>query len=383
MTHSTAEPESGSARVVIADDTAEIRTLMRLMLGQGGYDVVGEAADGAEAVTLVGRLRPDLVVIDLAMPVMDGLEAIPLIRERAPAAKVVVFSGFQAEQMEAGALSVGADAYMEKGLAPAQVIATVAGVLSGARGSAGSAGSVDEGGAVDEGGSVDEGGDTGEMGEELSLVLHELMSPLTVIEGFARMIESRAERLSVEDVVDFSSRIAHSAAHLRELIQSVVDARSVEGGSLRITAEPVDLSQFVAEVVADLGALTEPHPVVLDAVPGVVAHGDPMRLRQVLTNLLSNAAKFSDGPKPITVGVRPGEGGAEVWVADEGPGVPVDRVDQLFGRFSRLGATTPGMGVGLYVSRGIARAHGGDLVLAEPRPGEGARFVLTLPISPG
>ncbi len=103
-------------RVVLADDTAEIRKLLRLTLEvDGRFQVLDEASDGETAVTIAAAQRPDAIVLDLAMPVKDGLQAIPEIKQRSPETKILVLSGFDAEQMSAEALSRGADAYIEKG----------------------------------------------------------------------------------------------------------------------------------------------------------------------------------------------------------------------------------------------------------------------------
>ncbi|HEX2294392.1 MAG TPA: response regulator transcription factor [Actinomycetota bacterium] len=108
---------SDKCRVVLADDTPEIRTLLRLTLeDQGGIEVVGEAGDGAKAVEIVSELQPDAIVLDLAMPVMDGFEAIPEVRRRSPATKIIVLSGFDESVMCERALSLGADLYFEKGI---------------------------------------------------------------------------------------------------------------------------------------------------------------------------------------------------------------------------------------------------------------------------
>ena len=361
---------AGGVRLVLADDTSDIRTLLRLMLGKAGYDIVAEAANGAEAVAAAVELQPDIVVIDLAMPVMDGLEAVPLIRAQAPDAKVVVFSGFKGDRIEAEALAAGAHAVVEKGTPPAEIVAALASVI------AGKAVSLSGSDGVGSAAVAGAGSATGVVHEDLSFVIHELMSPLTVIEGFAAMIETRGDSLSPEEVRDYGARISRSATHLRNVIQAVADARRVEGGSLRVEPELLDLGVLVSEVVGDLGAITSPHPVVVDAEPGFVVNADPMRVRQVLANLLSNAAKFSDPRAPIEVAVRNSGVWVEAEVADHGAGIPMDVRDRLFGRYSRLGNSAPGMGIGLYIARGIARAHGGDLRLVS---GEGARFVLSLP----
>lgn len=110
------------ARVLLADDAAEIRDLTRRALeATGAFTVVGEAANGQESIDLGSALQPDLVVLDLAMPIMDGLTALPLLREAVPDAMIVVLSGLEAERMAPLARAKGAAAFMPKGLAPAEI----------------------------------------------------------------------------------------------------------------------------------------------------------------------------------------------------------------------------------------------------------------------
>ncbi|MGQ0434989.1 MAG: response regulator transcription factor [Microthrixaceae bacterium] len=105
-----------SYRIVIADDSADLRLLLTLALrGDADFEVVGEATNGAEAVALAGRLRPDLLLLDLSMPVMDGLEALPLIRDISPSTSVVVVSGFLNGDMQQRVLDLGASGFIEKG----------------------------------------------------------------------------------------------------------------------------------------------------------------------------------------------------------------------------------------------------------------------------
>lgn len=107
----------GKCTVVLADDTPEIRTLLRLTLeDRGEIEVVGEAGDGAEAVKIVTELRPDALILDLAMPVLDGFQAIQQVRRKAPGTKIIVLSGFDRAVMSERALSLGADMYFEKGI---------------------------------------------------------------------------------------------------------------------------------------------------------------------------------------------------------------------------------------------------------------------------
>lgn len=103
-------------RILIADDSPDIRLLLRMYLSGSKLEVVGEAADGKQAVELVTLEKPDAVILDLSMPVMDGLEAIPLIKEASPQTKIVVLSGFEADRMAEAALELGAERYLQKGV---------------------------------------------------------------------------------------------------------------------------------------------------------------------------------------------------------------------------------------------------------------------------
>jgi DNA-binding NarL/FixJ family response regulator len=109
--------------VVIADDAEDIRYLLRLVVeSHEGYEVVGEAGDGREAVDLVASHQPELILLDVSMPVMDGLEAIPLIREASRETKILMVSGLDASYVEAAARELGANGYLEKGISPKELI---------------------------------------------------------------------------------------------------------------------------------------------------------------------------------------------------------------------------------------------------------------------
>src|SRR4051794_26921472 len=114
---------SATVSAVVVDDTPDIRMLLTMTLEMDGdIKVVGEAGDGREGVDMATRLQPDVVLIDLAMPVMDGLEALPLIRSACPQTRVVVLSGFEADAMAQRALDAGADGYLQKGLPVSEIL---------------------------------------------------------------------------------------------------------------------------------------------------------------------------------------------------------------------------------------------------------------------
>ncbi|GAA1913454.1 response regulator transcription factor [Nocardioides marmoribigeumensis] len=124
---------TGPVKVLIVDDSRDLRDLLGIKVEMwGGYQVVGLAADGEEAVDLARTRQPDLVLLDLAMPKMDGLQALPLILEAAPGVRVVVLSGFDKGSMAERALAAGAHRYVEKGLSTRELGTVVAEVLASA-----------------------------------------------------------------------------------------------------------------------------------------------------------------------------------------------------------------------------------------------------------
>ena len=124
--------DAGEITVVVADDTSDIRELIKLTLDlEGGFDVVAEAEDGVEAVQMVENHRPDVILLDLSMPLMDGFEAIPVIKERCPQTKILVFSGLDESSMRSEALETGADGFVPKGTDSDLLVASVRALLQG------------------------------------------------------------------------------------------------------------------------------------------------------------------------------------------------------------------------------------------------------------
>jgi DNA-binding NarL/FixJ family response regulator len=114
-------------RVLLCDDSPQIRELVRIVLELEGNEVVSEAENGREAVVEAERLQPDVVLLDLSMPVMDGLEALPEIKRVAPEARIIVLSGFDNDRLVSQALALGADHYVPKGGDPNEIVDAVAG----------------------------------------------------------------------------------------------------------------------------------------------------------------------------------------------------------------------------------------------------------------
>lgn len=214
----------------------------------------------------------------------------------------------------------------------------------------------------------------------LSILTHDLGNQLTVVGGFAEMLADGVDDLPPSMVREFSQAILRGAEQMRVLLQSVSDLRRLEHGKLDVHPEALDLVPLVRRVLNQWRLQLGSRPVDVVLPDELVTGADASRVQQILGHLLSNVSKFT--PPDATVAVELALAGP--WVAlsvgDSGPGIPPERSDDAFERFAHLGTGVKGTGLGLFVSRAVARAHGGDLVL-DNQP-EGARFVLRLPYRP-
>lgn len=357
-------------RVLIADDTEDFRMLLRYALvGSRGFEVVGEAGNGAEAVLGAKELRPDVVLLDLAMPVMDGLQALPAIRAVSPASKIVVLSGYDREQLAPAVRALEPDGYVEKGASTGSLISMLRELFPDRT----------TGSATVEPRTIEEQLAAGADVElHLSTYAHELSTPLTIVQGVGLTLLERMDQLPSPVVRELLESLTRNTRQMAATLEMFSDARLVGQRDLPLVLGQVDLATLVRETVSDLAEVTSGHPITVRTPGPVPVCGDPVRLRQALSNLLSNAARFSANGASIEVTVRSDEETASIAVTDHGPGIPAAARGRLFRRFERLGARGKGLGLGLYVSRGIARAHGGALSLARS-DASGSTFVLTLP----
>jgi signal transduction histidine kinase len=221
--------------------------------------------------------------------------------------------------------------------------------------------------------------------EFLSAAAHDLRTPLTVVLGQAELLERRTSRdpTAPADAAGIA-RIAREARRLRDLVSQLLDVQRLEKGAAPMELADADLF----EIVSTVRERFRDHGLDLRAVPPaapLVASVDRMRIEQVLDNLIENAIKYTtNGHLPeINVGWEGDE--ARIAVIDAGVGVPEAERERIFERFYRASnvetVTDTGMGLGLYICRRIVEAHGGR-IWAEPTPGGGTTFVVTLPARP-
>jgi len=198
--------------------------------------------------------------------------------------------------------------------------------------------------------------------ELIATVSHEIRSPLTTIKGFTKTLLDRWGRLDDDIKLEMLRAINDDADRVTRILTELLDVSRLEAGKLALHLQPVDVRALASDVIDAVGGRSEKHTVVLAEGDEVEVRGDPDKLRQVLTNYIENAQKYTDGGT-ITVSARGEEGWGIVAVADEGPSVESEFLGRIFEKFARRdnpGSPT-GTGLGLYICRGLIEAHGGDV----------------------
>jgi signal transduction histidine kinase len=218
----------------------------------------------------------------------------------------------------------------------------------------------------------------------VSLVSHELRTPMAAVIGAARTLQQRWRELSPDQRESFLQLISGETGRLAELISDVLDTSRIEAGTFSFRFRDVDVAELVRDTVATAQLGQDEVRLsadVHDALPEIRA--DPERLRQVLTNLIDNAVKYSPVGGEVEVHAYPENGRLRVDVHDHGPGIAKEDQRLIFEKFGRVagaGASRPaGTGLGLFIARSIAEAHGGELVVRSA-PDQGATFTLELPL---
>ena len=483
-----AVPRARPARVVIVDDTYDLRELLRLALTRGGMEVVGEAADGLSGIEAVRLERPDVVLLDLSMPVMDGLEALPSIRRLVPAGKIIVLSGFGATQMSERALAIGADGYLQKGMSLKRILEYVRNVVDGSEDpprpspalmlvpevgpepseaglaspapGPGTAPAIHpevsawdafalapygvlevadeplfrivhanptaqrllegqarcgvplgtiaplltnlvaynrldgDGSFVAEVGGVEvhatlrratttlliyldsTAEDIGALRRAIATTAHEIRGPVAVLCGIAESITREGDDLGEPAVRRLMASVTRQARVLDSITADLLTAAEVQRGALRLERRPIEPLDVIDAVIHDRYLVTVSAVVADDRL----VFADPLRLEQMLGNLVGNALKYGRAPFVVTVRADPDHAHmVAIDVADSGDGVPGDFEDQLFREFTRAGGSVAtGTGLGLHVVRALAEAQGGWATYARSASG-GACFTISLP----
>ena len=220
--------------------------------------------------------------------------------------------------------------------------------------------------------------------EFISIASHELKTPVTSIKGFTQILQMKFEKEGNKQAVDLLSRMDKQVDKLTKLIIDLLDTTKIENGQLKFSEENFDFNDLVIETVEEMQRTTESHKIEIKLAETKIIFADKNRMGQVITNLISNAIKYSPGANEVIITSSYGKNTIKLCVQDFGIGIPVEKQANVFDRFFRVGGdsqnTFPGMGLGLFISSEIIKRHQGELTVKSIVK-EGSTFCFTIPFT--
>jgi signal transduction histidine kinase len=372
-------------RVLLVDDHAPVRNGLRQLLElRPDVEVVGEGANGREAVERVEELSPDIVLMDMNMPVMNGAEATRLIKERHPGVQVLALTAFGDMELVSAMVKAGASGYLLKGGSSDELIQSLHAVARGE-------GALDQEitrGVMDdmaklykkEQERVQALAELDRMKTEfVSVVTHELRTPLTAIKGSVMTLQRGWAALDDPEKLNFLGSVARQCDRLDRMVSQILTVSGLQRGGPGIAPEVFSLATVAGEAAALLEHRAQGRLHLEFAQ--VDATGDPQRVREVAASLIENALVFTTGRVVVRVwqdGKTP-----KLEVRDEGPGLdrPTLRrlLEEPFGQAdSSITRKVGGLGLSLYIARQVLEAQSGRLdVDTSPEGGSSFTMVLT------
>jgi len=362
--------------ILVVDDLQQNIQVVGTMLREAGYSIM-PATNGTAALQRVQKKLPDLILLDLMMPEMDGLEVCRRLKADPVTQPIPIIFLTASNEMShlVQGLAAGAVDYVTKPFNPPELLARVRThlELKHARDTI-----------------VRYGQELRRLNEEknefMGIAAHDLRSPLGTINGFAELILDDAT-MARPEVEDSARRIRDTATRMAEMVQNLLDANRIERGEMELKLAPTDLGALVASVVdaQRSRALAKSQTLRLESLTGPVqAVIDPSVTVQVIENLVSNAVKYSPPGKNIFVRLLQPAEAVRCEVQDEGPGLSAEDQKKLFGKFARLSAKPTGgehaTGLGLSIVKKMVEAMDGK-VWCESELGKGATFVVQFPMA--
>jgi len=377
------ETKAGPGSLILnVNDNDASRYLVTRMLERGGFTVI-EAATGAGALDQVRTRMPRLVVLDIKLPDMNGLEVCQTIKSdpRTHGVKVLHTSAvFVATEYKVQSLECGADGYLSHPFEQEELIATVRSLLRLTEVEQELRDQTEELKAASR-----------RTNEFLAMLAHELRNPLAAIVTSLPLLERSAAADNIEKTA--RELIRRQTTHLRRLVDDLLDAARVTQGKIDLHWEAVDLNELVRRVAANVQQtkMSPRSQALRIALPNgqMTVRGDPMRLEQVLTNLLDNASKYSHSGDVIDFNVsiatdREDGNEARIVVRDRGIGMDPRTLPTIFDLFSQadvpLARSRGGLGIGLTLVRTLVELHGGHVRARSEGLGRGSEFEIVLPL---
>jgi two-component system, sensor histidine kinase len=375
--------DHGGAPVLVVNDADGARYVMTRMLRRSGFPVV-TAATGAAALRRIASDRPRVVVLDVQLPDMSGLDVCRRIKADPATQHVKVLhtsAVYRAADSKVDSLESGGDAYLTQPFEQEELIATVRSLLRLTE---------TEQALRDRADQLDEA--NRRTHEFLAMLAHELRNPLAAIVASLPLLERRAPADSLEGTA--RSVMRRQSAQLTRLVDDLLDVARVTQGKIELKLSTTNLTDVVKRVTenvrqSEMAPRRQRLDLILPAC-ALLARVDEMRIEQVLANLLDNASKYTDPGGWICVELSyeakgQGAGTAVVIVRDSGMGIARTALGSIFDLFSQadvpLARSRGGLGVGLTLVRRLVELHGGRIHAESDGPGRGSAFIVRLPLA--
>jgi signal transduction histidine kinase len=373
-----------SATILNVDDYLPARYARSRVLREAGFRVI-EAGTGEEALELVARERPDVVLVDHHLPDMTGLEVCRRIKDAPETSSLPVLqlsATAKTVELKVEAMNVGADTYLIEPIAPAELVAHVNAALRYRRAEERLLEFNQRVEAL-----YEEARQANRAKDEFLAVLsHELRTPLNAMLGWLQLL--RGGRLDTAHRESALEIIERNAVAQARLIEDLIDVSRIVSGQLLIHSKRIDLVPILRTAASMVTATAGAKGLQLEVRTGcerAMVDGDPVRLQQIMVNVLSNAIKFTDRGS-VAVSLECRERRVILEVRDTGIGIDPEFLPHVFDRFRQADSskTRPhgGLGLGLAITRHLIEAHGGRVSAASEGRGRGATFTLELPLAP-
>jgi signal transduction histidine kinase len=370
MNHGPFTPSRNVDRILVVDDTPDNCLLIQAILQDEGYQVE-LAESGKEALEKIEQSPPDLVLLDVMMPGMDGYEVTRRIRDNTtlPFMPILLTTAYDQPSVAQG-LDTGADDFIRKPVHFDELLARVRALLRLKH-------------------SVDERDQIARQREDfVSRLTHDLRTPLVAADRMLNLLSQGVMGELSTDVQEAIAIMVRSNENLLTMVNMLLEVYRYEAGRKTLTFSPVDVAELTQEVIEELSPLALDKGLKLefeqpaqDASGNSAIKGDRLELRRVLTNIIGNAIKFTDEGS-VTVCLskasRSSVPSIQLDVTDTGPGIPIEEQSTLFESFISGKHKRSGSGLGLHLSRRIAQAHNGTISVRS-KVGEGSTFTVLLP----
>lgn len=360
------------ARILVVDDDALARRSVRAMLEHGFYQVE-TAAGGEEALALLPTYKPELVLLDIQMPGMDGLEVCRRIRERpnGELLPIIFLTADERPDIHSLAFQSKGDDFLRKPVLQGELIVRIRSLMRLKRLQA----------EIQE--ERDNLLDLQKQREQLfEFIVHDLKNPLTAIQVGLELLEDREDKNPASQVQ--VRRLRDTAHSMGRMIQNILDIGRAEQVGLELRKTRISFVTWIPALLKELEsqAQSRSHELSWDCPDHLEVEADQEFLRRLLLNLLENAMKYSPAGSTTHIRARPTQKGVRLEVRDQGQGIPEHMRERIFGKFVRLdetGANTrSGSGLGLAFCQLVAEAHEGRIWVEENPPG-GSVFVVEIP----